>query len=548
MKKLQLLLATILAGSPASQALGEHTVLDYYSQQISWRTEGQPISSIHVALLPNGKLFFVGEDYEMAIHPLGSTFHPAFDPVVDVIRNFAPTEFPPEGVLVDGILHVDSLSCSGHAVLPDGRLFVAGGSLAGAIPEPLTYISLVGLPQSFIYDGEAGTWQLGAEMSGVGAGGLPGARWYPTVTRLSSGDMLVTAGFDDVEPILTPNLSVELYEPSTDTWSMVSEHAESPHDIASADYPHVVELPTPFNGTHELMVIGDGGVPAFMSMTASPKWLVSGQARPGNLPAETPNLGSSSTPLPMRLSDGEWGYGNGAVLYVGGHHETQQEQSIDVYDPNADSWGSHIDMGFRRHHPSTVLLPDGRILILAGHDDSSSENLPGYAHYVDPRDGFSLHRGSAKIPEKRGYHTVTALLPDGRVLVGGGNEGGEAGGEQPNFRYYFPDYIFRWPRPIVFAASETVQLGQAFWMLIDGQTNLTEVVAMGLPAQTHSYDMNQRNVQLQVLGVFPFLGLQIALVQTPVNPVLTPPGHYMIFALNESFDPSLTSRMVQFLP
>ena len=69
-----------------------------------------------------------------------------------------------------------NLFCSGHTFLPDGRLFVAGGHLADG----------AGVNQTTIYDPVAGTWTPGAPMNA--------GRWYPTVTRLPDGSVLVLSG------------------------------------------------------------------------------------------------------------------------------------------------------------------------------------------------------------------------------------------------------------------------------------------------------------------------------------------------------------------
>ena len=69
-----------------------------------------------------------------------------------------------------------NLFCSGHTFLPDGRLFVAGGHLADG----------AGVNQTTVYDPVAGTWTPGAPMNA--------GRWYPTVTRLPDGSVLVLSG------------------------------------------------------------------------------------------------------------------------------------------------------------------------------------------------------------------------------------------------------------------------------------------------------------------------------------------------------------------
>ena len=59
---------------------------------------------------------------------------------------------------------------------------------------------------------------------------------------------------------------------------------------------------------------------------------------------------------------------------------------------------------------------------------------------------------------------------------------------------------------------------------------------------THSYDANQRNVQLELLPGAPRLAVQApgttTRFRTPSNPRIAPPGHYMLFVLDANRIPS----------
>ncbi len=71
-----------------------------------------------------------------------------------------------------------NLFCSGHTLLPDGRVFVVGGHLS----------DFHGSPQAAIYDPVANTWTDIADT-------LRG-RWYPTAVALADGGVLVSFGAD----------------------------------------------------------------------------------------------------------------------------------------------------------------------------------------------------------------------------------------------------------------------------------------------------------------------------------------------------------------
>ena len=81
----------------------------------------------------------------------------------------------PKPLLADGHTTVN-LFCSGHTLLPDGRLLVAGGHFRDS----------QGLNQASIYDWKANTWTALPVMNN--------GRWYPTVVTLRDGTVLVLSG------------------------------------------------------------------------------------------------------------------------------------------------------------------------------------------------------------------------------------------------------------------------------------------------------------------------------------------------------------------
>ncbi len=70
---------------------------------------------------------------------------------------------------------------------------------------------------------------------------------------------------------------------------------------------------------------------------------------------------------------------------------------------------------------------------------------------------------------------------------------------------------------------------------------ITEAVLIGLGSMTHAFDANQRHVQLALLGTPTSTG---ATVVGPPNRQTAPPGHYMLFVLNQNSTPSI-ARIVR---
>src|SRR5207237_1229339 len=96
-----------------------------------------------------------------------------------------------------------------------------------------------------------------------------------------------------------------------------------------------------------------------------------------------------------------------------------------------------------------------------------------------PRNNFALTRGTDFMPEVRGYHTVTVLLPDGRVLIGSGNKDGNEGIERQDFRYYYPDYMFK-ARPVMVSAPSALKVGGTAQVMVPKGTAVLEAALVAL--------------------------------------------------------------------
>ena len=562
----------LLCSLAAAQVNAQGAIHDSYGPTIQWRQpSGFEVTPIHIGLLPNGNLFFVNE-YNFFENPGKDIASPGFEAEFMFLMQPTPADSsPPASVLIQPLanppslprvldartntLELKSLTCSGHALMADGKLFFAGGPDAfvdlklynsGNLPDSLT---IEGIAESVTYDPFSSVWIENPNTVVPGPSTHEPLRWYPTVTRLADSRMLVTGGYEKVYPHLAYNPSVEVFDPRSNSWSPVSDTRDTPGGIENPDYTHVFQYPA----DGRVMMLGGSAEPLFLDLNAQDKWRHTNNYRPGAkeyidraAPEKVfPNFSSSSALLPLRLPEGNWGYANGSVINVGGDPHSRLGGQIDVYDPGADAWGPSISMHGPRHHASAVVLPDGRILILAGwNDDASPIKQTGYAEYVDPRNNFALSQGSAYMPETRGYHTLTVLLPDGRVLVGGGNVDGNDATEWTDFRYYYPDYMFK-TRPEIVSAQDTIYIGGYSSLIVPHGTAIGEAALVGLGSMTHSFDMNQRHVQLRVFGpVFtrclddPNACQDTYVIQAPTAAESAPPGHYMLFILDANRVPS----------
>ncbi len=515
---------------------------DAWSPEIVFRNpDGTYAAPWHASLMPDGRVLFIGVERE-TFEPGVPTEGTVTTPNAFTMRP-GPPAFPGEvvvdelaqpvaasGLRVDSFTVFDSLDCSGHALLADGRLLTVGGTRG--FEADGGGLTITGLPTATTYDGS--TWRrLEAEVGAPGKSGRAG-RWYPTVTKLADGRMLVTGGFDSVTPDALPNLSTEVFDPGTDTFVADSAFGQTPFDVYASDYPHVFTVPYAAAPV-DVMMIGETGVPLLHKVGEPTNWDLTGLARPGSRPIEFPNHGATAAMLPLRVENGRWGYANGSVLVAGGAHGSTANHSADVFDPIARQWLPRVDLQVGRHHGTAVVLPDSRMLVVAGHEEHGDGTRR--AQYVDPASGFAAAIGASDGVEMRGYHNVALLLPDGRVLVGGGRDRVVGtSGEKASFRYYYPWYMFT-ERPRVVEAPTEVAYGRPFSVVTAGP-EATEFVLLALGSVTHSFDQNQRSVQLRVMTSTDARGRRTSTVVAPPDGATAPPGHYMLVAVTGGRVPS----------
>ncbi|BEP96917.1 hypothetical protein GmRootA79_53020 (plasmid) [Acidovorax sp. A79] len=230
------------------------------------------------------------------------------------------------------------------------------------------------------------------------------ARTLHTATRLADSTVLVAGGdTGNVDGGNNPIAlaTTRLYNPAANTWS-------SGPDLPSPRFGHTA---TPLPGGNVLLV---GGREAGPVNSANANSLL--------YSALTNTFAASTGQLTLRRSHHTATLlPNGTVLVVGGRGIAGQEalSSVEIFDPVTGIWSSGIDLPARRREHTATLLPDGRVLVVGGYDNG---NIAAQSAYLrDPATGAWTE---VPVPALntfyRARHTAT-LLPDGRVLVAGGN-------------------------------------------------------------------------------------------------------------------------------
>jgi hypothetical protein len=145
----------------------------------------------------------------------------------------------------------------------------------------------------------------------------------------------------------------------------------------------------------------------------------------------------------------------------------------------------------------------------------------------------------------RCYHSTAVLLPDGRVFSGGGGEYAP----DPNVQksnppvnthadapLFSPPYLFKGARPVIAKSPAKVEYGDAFDVETPAPDEISQVTWIRLPSVTHSFDQNQR------INFLAFRrGANKVIVTAPASGNVCPPGHYMLFLLNQKKVPSIAT-------
>ena len=394
-----------------------------------------------------------------------------------------------------------NIFCAGFVQLSDGRVFVAGGNKDQA---------LNGIRLTHIFDWNTLSWTRGPDMTGE--------RWYPSVAALMDGQALIVAGGPTIAEIRDVNGSIRqlpgITAPSGRAYPFLQSSPDGRVLNSGSD-----------NSIRRLNWWGTGSLETSISRDGVNR-----------------GYGSYAT------------YGPGLTLVTGGGSTTVGGVAVpyntsSIIDTRAGTLQTRTaaPMANRRRQHNLTILADGSLLATGG-QSVTGDGLISLANAVYAAEQWNPDTDSwttlASAAVVRQYHSMAMLLPDGRVLTGGGGICGscqQQGYLRKDIEVFTPPYLFARdgsgnlaPRPVVSAAPSQVTLDQSFTVTTPDADRITKIGLIRLGAPTHSQDQGQRYVPLS----FTRSGGELS-IDAPPNAAEAPPGYYMLFLVDSDGVPSV---------
>lgn len=460
-----------------------------------WETlTDSPVYVVHAAVLNSGKVLMFAGTAEAGYAKESALWDPETE-------TFTTQTFG------------DDLFCSHHCILSDGKLLVNGGASSPGNGIKVTYL----------FDPNTEAWTKVSDMNH--------ARWYPTTLALPADEGAITFS-GRVSSGNIPD-EVEVYDSGADTWNDLPNSANKELKI----YPGMHLLPD--GKILYVTTRWDGGSGLWTSPPKTALFDLSNNTWQdvGYLNVKDRTEGMSVVLPPD----------NNRVLVIGGRGDhatavsTDSVEMIDFNDSNP-AWKEVTKMNHKRRNVNAVLLPTGNVLVCAGIEGYKWGN-PGpdpvfTAEEYDPDKDKWAKLADMKVA--RLYHSVSILLPDGRVLnLGSVGSGGTQGHALiKDVEVFSPPYLFRGARPTITSVPQTVHHGATFTVETPDAASIKDVVLVRPMACTHHTDSEQRVIPLKkTQGGANKLNVTAPNGDHPHYNAIK--GHYMLFILNEKQVPSV---------
>jgi galactose oxidase len=467
---------------------------------------GFPIVPVSAVILPNNKLLTFSSADTMD-----------FTKTPDTITNVAVLDLKTDKVSEP--LDVDThhqMFCTGLALLADGRVLINGGSndLATTIYNPAT-----------------NKWTIGPLMN------IP--RAYNGDTTLSNGKVL-TLGGSWYDSAGDKNGEIFIPKGATGSWRNLPGVLAS--KIVTADPAGVYRA-----DNHPWLFAQAHGTVFQAGPSRQMNWITT--TGPGTIKGAG-RRGSSAD----AMNGNAVMYAVGKILTVGGATAYQDAGPVVDVQATRRAYTVNIsrgpdrpvivrrisDMAYARSFSSSVVLPDGDVLVVGGQQHPQTFTDTG-AVFSPELWNPSTGKFAVMAPEAIGrtYHSVAILLPDGRVFSGGGGLCGDGcTTNHPDGQIFSPPYLFNAKgtlrrRPLIRTAPAQATTGTTITVTTNSSTPSFALIRMS--AVTHSLNNDQRRIPLTPVARH---GTTYEL-RLPASAGVLLPGNYMLFALNAQGTPSV---------
>ena len=509
-----------------------------------------PLFPVHLALMPDRSLLILNRSRRAPEFPVAHStlFSPgrSYPPYTNasLIPFWDPQEHTPHEIF-----------CAGHTLLPDGRTFFAGGHLGNDI----------GTFDTHTFDPVTGVFALRKEMLD--------RRWYPSVVVLPNQRVLILSGTRD------DNLG-ERRNPIVELWM----------DGVGPDHndDYIVDLPPAYHFVDRYYPQG------YVDPTDGHLFV------PGSGIPEDNSTGDFIAPRNQKLNLFNWQWTDhmllqpeiqnvrkdycsgvmidGLIIRSGGSrdgddaspafHATSQVIYANLYDFDPlSAWKKAPSLQLARKQHTLVALPDGQVLAMGGclYGQNGQVGGPTTNDWTD-NERSAPEIWNPETPDKpwrllatpvpntgRGYHSVALLLPDARIIVGGGeseyqipvNGQGRIVQQKRTPQFFSPPYGGRdnWeetrPRilrqtgePVVMRYGESLP----FFIRTSAGRTIKKLTLISLGSTTHAFNGNQTVVFLNKTSLPSPSG--VIIVDPPAAPRIARPGFYMLFAVDSEGIPS----------
>lgn len=215
--------------------------------------------------------------------------------------------------------------------------------------------------------------------------------------------------------------------------------------------------------------------------------------------------------------------------------------------PNSEAKGGYSTKSMnsarlpRLYHNGAILLPDARVLTIGGNGNRVAREKDGNLRVDIGRDAANNYI-IAELTDKLGQpkkFTVEEYYESPQSFFAKGDTEPFVPAEIWQAEIFSPPYLFKpGSRPEIVEAPSILKYSQLDKISVKDATQNGSVVLVKLGAETHSFDLGQRLVELPIKEKIA-LGEQSEIHFTaPTNAHLYPPGYYMIFYLNDVGKPS----------